>query len=221
MDAYYPYNTNEREMKNILLTLTCLLAFAVSAFATETGERVLTLPADQGAWYLTTFGDANDAEFIALTGWLESDGGLAKLKTQVRYHEYTTDQIRYQRYAKNIPALPCIRLQNEKGLVVSEFFGDNIPAKSIDLYRGIKSDIQNKTAWGCPRRGCPSPKPEPPPPDTKPVPEPPVGPPVFEEDEPEPLQESNLWILLALVAAAISGGISVAREYRAKHVDKS
>lgn len=209
-------------MRQILMTLTCLLAFAVSAFATETGERVLTLPQDQGAWYLTIFGDTNDTEFNTLKGWLESDGGLAKLKTQVRYNEYTVDQVRYQRYTKNIPALPCIRLQNEKGLVVSEFFGDNIPAKSIDLYRGIKSDIQNKTSWGrCPRRGCPSPtpKPEPPPPAIVPV-EPPVGPPVFDEDEPEPAQESSLWILLALAAALISGGISFAQSYKTEHMDR-
>jgi len=205
-------------MKQILLTLTCLVAFAVSAFATE--ERVLTLPADQGAWYLTTFGEANDAEFIALTGWLESDGGLAKLKSQVRYNEYTTDQIRYQRYAKDVPALPCIRLQNEKGLVVSEFYGDNIPMKSSDLYRGLKSDIQNKTAWGCPNRRCPKPKPKPEPPPAVVTPEPPVGPPIL-EDEPVPAEESNMWMLLALAAAIVSGGISLAREYQAEHVDKS
>lgn len=208
-------------MRQILMTLTCLLAFAVSAFATETGERVLTLPQDQGAWYLTVFGDANDTKFKILKGWLESDGGLAKLKTQVRYNEYTVDQVRYQRYAKNIPALPCIRLQNEKGLVVSEFFGDNIPAKSIDLYRGIKSDIQNKTTWGCPRRGCPSPAPKPEPPPPAVTPEPPVGPPVFDdEDEPEPAQESSLWILLAILAALGGGAFGFAQEYKAEHLDK-
>lgn len=203
-------------MKRILLTLTCLL-FVASAFATE--ERVLP-PQDQGAWYLTIFGEAEDAKFVELQTWLVTDEGLRKLKTQVRFNKYTTDQVRYQRYAKNVPGLPCIRLQNEKGLVVSEFWGDNIPSASSVLYHGIKGDLQDKTSWGCiRRRRCPKPEPQPEPP-APPVVEPelPVGPPVL-DPEPEP-EESKLWLLLVVLAALGGGALGFVHEYKAEHIDK-
>jgi hypothetical protein len=203
-------------MKRILLTLTCLLAFAVSAFATE--ERV-SPPQDQGAWYLTVFGEAEDAKFVELQNWLATDMGLTKLRTQVRFNKYTTDQVRYQRYVKNMPGLPCIRLQNEMGLVVSEFWGDNIPSASSDLYRGIKGDLQDKTSWGClRRRRCPKPepKPEPPAPPVV-VPEPPVGPPVLNE-EPEP-EESKAWLLLVVLAALGGGAYGFVEGYKAERMD--
>jgi len=208
-------------MKRILLTLTCLLAFAVSAFATE--ERMVNLPQDQGAWYLTVFGEAEDAKFTELQAWLATDEGLRKLKTQVRFNKYTPDQARYQRYAKDMPGLPCIRLQNEKGLVVSEFWGDNIPSASTTLYRGIKDDLQNKTSWGCIRRHrqnklCPykqHSKPKPPVVVDTPV-EPPVGPPVL--DEPEPEKESKLWLLLVALGALGGGAFGFVQEYKAEHM---
>ena len=207
-------------MKRILLTLTCLLAFAVSAFATE--ERMVNLPQDQGAWYLTVFGEADDAKFQELQTWLKTDEGLSKLKSQVRFNKYTTDQLRYQRYVKNMPGLPCIRLQNEKGLVVSEFWSDNIPESSTILYRGIREDLRDKTSWGClRRRRCPTPPVEPPvePPIEPPV-EPPVGPPILEpEPEPEP-EESKLWLLLVVLGALAGGGFGFVQEYKAEHMDK-
>lgn len=206
-------------MKRILLTLTCLLAFAVSAFATE--ERMVNLPQDQGAWYLTVFGEAEDAKFVELQTWLATDPGLRKLKTQVRFNEYTTDRVRYQRYVKNMPGLPCIRLQNEQGLVVSEFWGDNIPSASSVLYRGIKGDLQDKTSWGCiRRRRCPKPKPQPEPP-APPIVEPelPVGPPVL-DPEPEP-EESKLWLLLVVLAALGGGAYGFVEGYKAEREDKA
>jgi len=189
----------------------------VSAFATE--ERI-SPPQDQGTWYLTVFGEADDTKFQELQTWLTTNPGLAKLKSQVRFNKYTTDQPRYQRYVKDMPGLPCIRLQNEKGLVVSEFFGDNIPESSTTLYRGIKSDLQNKTSFGClRRRKCPEPKPEPLQIDpVEPPVEPPVGPPVLDEPEPE---ESKLWILLTMLSALGGGGFGFCQEYKKEHMDKS
>ncbi len=204
-------------MKQIFLTLMCLLAFAVSAFATE--ERVVKLPQDQGAWYLTVFGTAGDAKFTQLQSWLVSDTGLKKLKVQVRYNQYTTDQVRYKRYAKNMPGLPCIRLQNEKGLVVSEFWGNNIPSTSSALYRGIRDDLTAKASGILfrRRRPCPCPDRNPPKPDTVIVPEPPVGPPILEPElEPEP-EESNLWLLLVVLGALAGGGLGFVQEYKAEH----
>ncbi len=207
-------------MKRILLTLMCLLAFSVSAFAAE--ERMLSLPQDQGAYYLTIFGEPTDSEYIQLKSWIVSDKGLAKLKSQVRYNEYQPDQIRYQRYAADMPGLPCIRLQNEKGLVVSEFWDENIPSTSLALYQGIKGDLQDKTSWGCLRRKrCPKPNPEPKPEPKPPVvvPEPPVGPPVLDDPDEQP-KESYLWLILVALAILIGGGAGVAQGYKAEHMDK-
>jgi hypothetical protein len=187
---------------------------------------MLTLPQDQGAWYLTVFGEAGDAEFQQLQEWLKTDEGLTKLKSQVRFNKYTTDQVRYQRYVETMPGLPCIRLQTEKGLVVSEFWGDNIPGTSNALYRGIKGDLKDKTSWGClRRRRCPAPKPKPNPkppvvvPDEKPV-EPPVGPPVLDEEPDEP-EESRMWILLTILGALGGGAFGFYQEYKAEHMDKA
>jgi len=206
-------------MKRILLTLTCLLAFAVSTFAAE--ERVVKLPQDQGAWYLTVFGTAGDAKFTELQSWLATDNGLKKLKVQVRYNQYTTDQIRFKRYSKDMPGLPCIRLQSQKGLVVSEFWGGNIPSTSKALYRGIKDDLTAKSNGILFRRRrpcpCPSPRPNP---NPIVVPEPPVapiGPPILEPDvDPEP-EESKLWLFLAALSGLIGGGIGFAQEYKSEH----
>jgi len=180
---------------------------------------MVNLPQDQGAWYLTTFGNPADAKYVELKSWLTSNAGLTTLRTQVRFNEYTTDQVRYQRYTKDMPGLPCISLQNEKGLVVSEFWGDNIPTTSAALYKGIKGDLQDKTSWGClRRRRCPKPKPpvEPPAPPVVVVPEPPVGPPVL-EPEPEP-EESKLWLLLVVLGALGGGAFGFVQEYKAEHM---
>jgi hypothetical protein len=182
---------------------------------------MLSLPQDQGTWYLTVFGEAEDAKFVELQTWLATDKGLVKLKSQVRFNKYTTDHVRYQRYVKDMPGLPCIRLQNELGMVVSEFWGANIPSASETLYRGIKGDLQDKTSWGClKRRGCPKPKPpvEPPAPVIV-VPEPPVGPPVL--DPPEEPEESNLWLLLVVLGALGGGAYGCVEGYKAERVDKA
>jgi hypothetical protein len=65
-------------MNRILLSLLtlCLLAVAVPSFAdiaTVNGvlaeERVVNLPNDQGKWYISVVGNANDAAYLRLLGW--------------------------------------------------------------------------------------------------------------------------------------------------------
>ncbi len=206
-------------MKRIFLMLACLLAFVASAFATE--ERI-AMPQDQGTWYLTIFG--GDGQ---LQTWLETNPGLMSLKSQVRFNEYTPNQVRYQRYAKDMPGLPCIRLQNEKGLVVSEWWGNNIPPASNALYKGIKADLQDKTSWGRLRRKrCPTPtQPEPPKPPVVVPFEPPVGPPVGppvldDEPEPEP-KESRLWIILAVLSGLGGGAFGLFQGYKSENMKPS
>lgn len=214
-------------MKKFMLGLwLCLIITCVSL--ADTQERVINLPNDSSTWYLTIFGEVDDEKFIELQSWLTSNAGLAKLKAQVRFNKYTTDQVRYERYMKDMPGLPCIRLQNEKGLVVSEFWSDNIPKFSSILYRGIREDLQDKTSWGCiRRRRCPQPQPQPkpeppPPPPVEPV-EPPIGPPVLDEPESEPEpepKESRLWMLLVLLSGFGGGAFGFVQEYKAEHLDK-
>jgi hypothetical protein len=107
-------------------------------------------------------------------------------------------------------------------MVVSEFWGANIPTTSETLYRGIKADLKDKTSWGClRRRGCPKPKPEPPAPPVIVVPEPPVGPPVLDDPEPEQPQESNLWLLLVVLGALGGGAYGFVEGYKAEREDKA
>jgi len=181
-----------------------------------------TLPRDGTAWYLTVFGEAGDAKFVKLQSWLTTDKGLVKLKSQVRFNKYTTDQVRYQRYVKNVPGLPCIRLQDEMGQVVSEFWGDNIPSAATTLYQGIKDDLQDKTRGCLRRRRCPKPepKPEPPSPVIVNVPEPPVGPPVLDDPELE-LKESKLWLLLVVLGALGGGAYGFVEGYKAERINKA
>jgi len=211
----------------IIVTLGSLLALPCVIFAGDNvQERVLTLPQDQGTWYLSLFGNPADEKFQELQGWFKSDKGLVKLKGQVRYNEYYPGQLRYQqRYATGMPGLPCVRLQNEKGLVTSEFWAEYIPLSSAALYRGIREDLQDKASWGClRRRRCPYKQPPAPQPPLPPVvvPEPPVGPPVLDPEldpEPEP-EESNLWMLLVVLGALGGGALGFAQEYKAEHLDK-
>ncbi len=215
-----------------LLTLTCLLALSTSVFAADlkadaefgvkhTLERVITLPQDQGKWYVSLFGDSTDPQYQRLQQWFETHKGLSNLRTQVHYNEYATDVTRYQKYAEQMPGLPCVRVQNSKGNVRSEFWADYLPLTGEALFVGIKADLRDETRQRR-RRLCPSPEPEPTPepmPGPAPIPD---GPPVFDEPEPEPEPEEEAsgfpW-LIAIAALAIGIGIGVTQGYRKERLD--
>jgi hypothetical protein len=193
-------------------------------------ERVLELPNDGGNWYLTLYGDPADPEYQELKSWLRTNSVLIDFRKQVHYNEVSNKHPRYQRYAKTMPGLPCIRLQNSRGVVVSEFWDDNIPLTGEALVQGIKGDMQDKTSWGClRRRRNPSPCPTPdttPTPKPQPVPTPIDTPPKFEPDpEPDPEVKpapeptpSFPW-LLALLSAVIGGTIGVVQGYQDEHLN--
>lgn len=227
--------------KLIVLCFLCfVMSFAGVAQATNYGvitaqERILTLPQDQDTWYVSVFGETNDPKFHELKAWFMKDQGLTQLKRQVHFNEYTTDQVRYERYAGDMPGLPCVRIQNGKGVVTSEFWGTYIPMTSEALFQGILGDVNDKASWGCLRKrrerrrdGCPCPQPRPqpePPIGPPPIGPPPIGPPILGPDpepdpEPEPDQSSSLWIVLLGVAAALGAGIGFAQGYKAEHLDQ-
>lgn len=205
-------------MKRFLLILV-LLAIPCMAFATE--ERV-SPPQDQLAWYTSVFGDKTDAKYQQLTSWFQSNEGLKALRDQTHYNEYTTDQVRFKRYQDSLPGLPCVRIQDEKGVVRSEYWSENIPITAEALYQDIRRDLQNKAGClfgkrrrkSCPNRDKPAPPPVKPP-QADPPAKPPVGPPVLPV---EPDVPGFPW-LLALLSAFVGGGIGVAQGYKKEHMD--
>ena len=210
-------------MKHILLSLVCLLSMSSGVFAIQNGvkhtqERVITLPQDQGKWYVSLFGDPNDPKFQLLQQWFQLHSGLDNLRGQTHFNVYPTTSTRYQRYAKTLPGLPCIRVQNSEGVVASEFWNEYIPMSGESLYQGIRGDLQDKASWGCLRRRRCRPKPQPTP-EPVPTPEPilaPVDtPPVL---APEPQKPSFPW-LLAVLSALAGGGLGVAQGYKNEHID--
>lgn len=216
-------------MKRLLLALMCfcmLLSMASVIEAEYTQERVIELPQDQGMWYVSLFGDSADPQYRKLQQWFQANKGLVSLRGQVHYNEYTIDTARFQRYAESLPSLPCLRIQNSQGSVISEFWSDYIPKSSAALLNGIAQDLQGKTSfrfvihhrrYHCPDR---QPSPEPTPPTTPPAsPLAPIldTPPVI--DEPE-LEEPNFPWLLILVAVVIGAGIGFAGGYKKEHIDQ-
>jgi hypothetical protein len=215
-------------MKNLLFLAVCFVAFPLGYLcadagtkATSTQERVITLPQDGGQWYLTVFGDATDPQYQKLQSWLQTHDGLSTLRSQTHYNEYVPTDTRYQRYATSLPGPVCIRLQNSKGIVTSEFWSDNIPLTAEALFNGIKGDLKDKTSWGClNRRRCPAPAPAPVP-APAPAPAPVDTPPVLEDEEPavEPDPEPSFPWILAALAIAIGAGIGVGQGFKEEHID--
>ncbi len=228
--------------KLIALFLLCIvilpigLTEAASDGVITVQERVITLPQDQTTWYVSLFGDTNNAKFQELKVWFKTNEGLANLRKQVHYNEYTTDQERYKRYAASIPGLPCVRIQNGKGVVISEFWNDNIPLSPEALFQGICGDLKNKTSqrfnlfrrrqndqWQSDRcRPRPQPQPQPQPQPGPPLDELPIGPPVIVQPEPEPeLEESGFPWLLTALSALLGGGFGFAQGYKKEHFNNA
>jgi hypothetical protein len=190
------------------------LAAAVPCFAdtaTVNGvlaeERVINLPNDQGKWYISVVGSANDTAYLRLLGWFDSNTSLKVLKSQVRFCPVTTGHPMYQeRYASNVKGLPTVRVQKANGEVVYEAAGKNIPMTVEGLYGAIASGVHSAQGIRCiPWRRCPQPSPGPQPdPDTQPIDD-------GEAPIVEPQPESALppWVLAMLCVVGFLGGLSV------------
>lgn len=230
-------------MKHFFLALVCILLVAGNTLAADTvygvdhaEERVITLPQDQGQWYISLFGELTDPQFQALHEWFYEHNGLNNLRGQVHYNEYATTGIRYPRYAKTLPGLPCVRVQNSQGKVISEFWAEYIPMTSSALYNGICADMRKKVKgvktggpFRCIRRAprtaplllpiphlkqrcCPKPAPVP-------EPTPVVDAPPVVDTPPAVPQPSFPWLLLG-ASLIVGGGIGVAQGYQAQYYPK-
>jgi hypothetical protein len=129
-------------MNKLLLCAMCVVALcAVTAPCladTVNGvlaeERVVNLPNDQGKWYISVVGDANNARYNEILGWYDNNPNLAKLKDQVQFCPVTSDTAIYtERYAPNVTGLPTVRLQQPDAVVVYEAAGKDIPMTAEGL----------------------------------------------------------------------------------------
>ena len=232
-------------MRRFLLTLLCLLALPCVTLAGgtmiadaehgvmyNTQDRVITLPQDQGKWYVSLFGDKADPKYQELQSWFKTHDGLKSLRGQVHFNEYSPDQLRFKRYTANMPALPFVRVQTEKGFVASEYSAQQIPISPEALYSGIRIDITEKTASGllfrrrllCPRPGpSPCPTPAPPTPLTPIIVDPiivdPIGPPVLPLD-PKPTSHNPTWWMCILSSLA-GAGFGLGRGWKAAYTPEN
>jgi hypothetical protein len=129
-------------MNKLLLCAMCVVALfaaVVPCFAdTVNGvlaeERVVNLPNDQGKWYISVVGDANNARYNEILGWFDNNPNLAKLKEQVQFCPVTSDTAIYtERYAPNVTGLPTVRMQQPDAVVVYEAAGKDIPMTAEGL----------------------------------------------------------------------------------------
>ena len=129
-------------MNKLLLCVLCVLALfaAVVPCLADTvngvlaEERVVNLPNDQGKWYISVVGDANDARYNEILGWFDNNPNLAKLKDQVQFCPVTSDTAIYkERYAPNVKGLPTVRMQQPDAVVVYEAAGKDLPMTAAGL----------------------------------------------------------------------------------------
>ncbi len=232
-------------MRQFLLMLVCLLvAFPCVALAGDTmvadaqygvkynsQGRVITLPQDQGKWYVSLFGNKADPKYQKLQSWFKTHAGLKSLRSQVHFNEYSPDQLRFKRYTLNMPALPFVRVQTEKGVVVSEFSAQQIPISPEALYSGIRVDLTDPTSGFLFRRRSPcrpGPQPGPKPDWRRPCPRPPVAPPVAPpvtppvgppilvdpiEPDPKPVSNNPTW-WLSILSSLVGAGIGLAQGWK-------
>jgi len=215
---------------NRILVSVCLLLAVLAAVvpsfadtATDNGvlaeQRVVNLPNDQGKWYISVVGNANDAAYLRVLGWFEANPSLKGLKNKVHYCLVTAGTPTYQeRYAANVKGLPTVRVQKPDGTVVYEAAGKNLPMTAEGLYGAIAGAVN--TAQGIRpilpwrrdmERRCPGPCPTPnPAPDPQPDPDPqPIDDGGAPDLESQPAAEGwPLWGLTLLVNGGFLVGLA-------------
>ena len=162
-------------------------------------ERVIDLPADQGKWHVSVVGNPRDAKYQTVEGWFDSHPSLKHFKAQTHFHPIATTSSMYRdRYAKNTPEVPCVRIQEADGTVVFQVCGQDIPMSPDALDQAIRTELFLR------RRCCPQPQPQPEP-DPEPQPLNHVGPPDI-----APKPKSGLppwWLLVGLGLLGAGAGV--------------
>lgn len=157
-----------------LLVALCL--FAGVTFCLASQERVVRLPEDGSKWYVSVVGDGD--RYQEILGWFNTHDKLIEVKNATHFCPITTKSPLYQeRYAPNCKALPTVRVQDSKGVVIYEAAGKKIPMTAGGLYAAISkaTDGHELLPWRR-RHSHPQPQPQPvvvtPQPNPDPAPEP-------------------------------------------------
>lgn len=107
-----------------------------------TKERIIRLPKDGNKFFVTVIGDPNDSKFNTIKTWFQDVPELAKLKSETHFNAVPTTRADYkERYAKNVPNTPLIRVQTATGGVVYQVSGANIPMTGQALSRSINTEF--------------------------------------------------------------------------------
>jgi hypothetical protein len=138
-------------MKRLLLLLA-LSACALPAHAewcadadggvkyNSTSERSVELPQDQDRWYTTVMYDPSDSQGREVCSWFQTNDELAKIQAGTHFSAMPSNSPMFRsRYATTVNDLPCIRIQDEKGVVVYQISGRNMPLTSEALANSIKT----------------------------------------------------------------------------------
>lgn len=194
--------------------ISALIVGLATICLAEATERVAP-PQDQEKMYLSVVGDQADPEYHSLLLWFTTNKDLAALKKSTHFRPVTTrSAIFRERYADNVPGLPCVRLQKPSGAREYESGGDDLPKSAEALLNEIERSTNQILPWRrrIERRSCPEG-------DCDPTPEIDYQdvPPVFEEPEPEPEPEGiSVWVafLAAFTGSVIGTGIGVFRSVK-------
>jgi hypothetical protein len=202
------------------LTLLAVVAAACPCFANDqpsdmkvdaaygvkyAEERVINLPADQGKWHISVVGNPRNAKYQVVKGWFDSHPNLKHLKAQTHFHPIVTTSAMYRnRYAKNTPRVPCVRIQSADGTVMYQVCGQDIPMSADALDQAIRTELFRRRR--CQPNPHPSPQPQPAPiPDPAPQPLDHVGPP----DVTPPISSMPpWWLLIGLLMAGSGAGVA-------------
>lgn len=118
---------------SLALTGVLILALSVVCFSADTQERVAP-PNDAARLHLSVVGVPGSGQYQNILTWFKSDERLSKLRASTHFHAVTTGSPMYdERYRPNIHGLPTIRLQDSKGIVLYEVWGDEVPKSPILL----------------------------------------------------------------------------------------
>jgi hypothetical protein len=123
------------------------------------GEKVVTLPQDQGAWHLSLWyrDKQSDRASAALAGFFANDEILRQVAQQSIVHEHDAsrpDPVFTSRYSAE--ALPGVMLQNSRGQVLYKATGAGIPTTGAQLAAEILEEL-GVQAQDCPDGNCPLP----------------------------------------------------------------
>lgn len=187
-------------MKNIVYVLLLLIGFANTGFAQDSEKRVAPLQ-DAEKPYVTVFVPSTDHD---VARWFTQNERLAKSVKHTHFKVITGDDPMYVRYAKTVPTLPAVTVQNHKGEVLYKATRENIPNNPSAL----ASKIEKCCPW---RDRNPEPEPEPEPDPVDPQPEPDVP-----DTDPVPDSGINLWLALASLVggAAVGAGAKYRDTYK-------